>query len=255
MNGGFIIHLPTHAPRRRACTYIPLDQVREPHDLPPYLFMGRLDESTFTTGTKGWSATWRRTDDTWFRIDFDAADRRVDARDSWLARDGFYTCMHHTDLRALAQMRFMSPVAAWENQAEETLEARWNLKYLKAEDGDWLMAGLPDGLMKTLMLPIPVEALPRLVDTFIGFRDAPGMDFPVSGYVVPVMGAVNYLEGPNPDWAMDPGDRATCICARFWKQASRRPPCRCASKAATGRPPGRSGASCPWPSSGCRSLG
>lgn len=103
-------------------------------------------------------------------------------------------------------MRFMTPVPAWENQAEDTLQARWNLKYLKAEEGDWIMAGLPDGLMKTLMLPVPVHSLPRLVETFIDFRDDLAMDFPISGYVIPMMSAVNYIEGRNPAWTMDQSD-------------------------------------------------
>lgn len=70
MTNDYIVHLPTHTPQRRAYTYIPLDQVKVPHDLPPYLFMGRLDESSFTHGSQGWSATWKRNDDTWFRCVF-----------------------------------------------------------------------------------------------------------------------------------------------------------------------------------------
>lgn len=206
MINNYIIHLPTHTPKRRPYAHISLDQIQSSHDLPPYLFMGSLDESSFTHGSHGWSAMWKRDDDTWFCIEYDAADKCVHARDAWLGRDGFYTCAHQPDLSALSQMRFMTPVQAWEDQAEEMLQAQWNLKYMKAEDGDWIMAGLPDGLMKTLILPVTVDALPRLIETFIAFREDPEMDFPISGYVVPIMSSVNYIEGHNPVWAENPGD-------------------------------------------------
>lgn len=206
MNKEFTLHLPTHLPQRRDHPRKPLDAIATVADLPPYLFMGPLEESSCRIDASGWSATWRRDADTWFRIDFDAKDGCIHARDEWLGHEGFYSCMHHNELGRLAQMRFISPVQAWENKAEEVIESRWNLKYLKAEEGDVILAGLPDGLMKTLMLPLPADALPALVDTFAGFRDDPAMDFPVSGYVLPIMGTVNYVEGKNPDWSREPAD-------------------------------------------------
>ena len=206
MNKEFTLHLPTHLPLCREHPRKPLDAIVSLSDLPPYLFMGRLDEASFRSDSSGWSATWCRDATTWFRIDYDAKDGVVHAREQWLGCEGLYSCMHHNELGRLAQMRFMSPVQSWENRAEQILQARWNLKYLKAEEGDWMMAGIPDGFMKTLMLPLPADALPFLVNTFARFRDDPAMDFPVSGYVLPVMGTVNYVEGKNPPWACDPGD-------------------------------------------------
>lgn len=206
MNKEFILHLPSHLPQRRGHPHKSLDAVTSIADLPPYLFMGHLDEPSFNIDSSGWSATWRRDEDSWFHIDYDAKDACIHAREQWLGYEGFYSCMHHNELGRLAQMRFISPVQAWESRAEEVIQTRWNLKYLKAEEGDWMMAGIPDGLMKTLMLPLPADALPLLVKTFSSFRDDPAMDFPVSGYVLPVMGAVNYIEGMNPDWSHDPDE-------------------------------------------------
>jgi hypothetical protein len=204
MNTDYVIHLPTHLPNRRDYPRVPLADVRAPTDLPPYLFMGRLDEDSFTISAAGWSAAWQRDADTWFRLDYDAESGAIEARDAWLGVEGFFSHLGKPDLKILAQMRFIAPVKSWEDQAEQLLQARWNLKYVRAEDGDWIMAGLPDGLMKTLLLPIAVESLPQLVETFAGFRDDSGMDFPVSGYVIPAMSAVNYIEGKNPAWSQEP---------------------------------------------------
>jgi hypothetical protein len=203
INNESILHLPTHLPIRRDHPRVPLDAVRSVSDLPPYLFMGALDESSFHCDASGWSATWQRNEDTWFRIEFDAKDACIHVREQWFGCDGFYSCMHDNQLGRLAQMRFMTPVKSWEEKAETVLQANWNLKYLTAQEGDWMMAGIPDGLMKTLLMPLPIEVLPKLVETFIAFRDDSGMDFPVSGYVLPVMGTVNYVEGKNPEWASE----------------------------------------------------
>ena len=57
MNPEYVIHLPTHLPLRRKHSYVPLTSVKTAVDLPPYLFMGPLDEASFTSGVAGWSAT------------------------------------------------------------------------------------------------------------------------------------------------------------------------------------------------------
>lgn len=204
MKPDHIIHLPTFSPARRPFPNVPLDRVKAPTDLPPYLFPGPLDESAFSCGAKGWSATWRRDSGTWLRIDYDADDRRIDARDAWLGVDGAFSSLHKPDLRLLWQMRFMSPNAVWEKKAEETLEARWNLKYVAADKQGLQVAGLPDGPMKTLVLPVPADRLPHLVEAFAGLRGKELLDFPVSGYVLPALGTVNYVEGKNPPWASNP---------------------------------------------------
>jgi hypothetical protein len=206
MNADYIIHLPSHLPARREYPHVPLTDVKSPIDLPPYLFMGRLDEDSFTITAAGWSAAWQRDAGTWFRLDYNAKSGAIEARENWLGVEGFFSHLGKPDWRVLAQMRYITPVKAWEERAEEILQARWNLKYLKAEDGDWIMAGLPDGLMKTLLLPLPVSSLPVLIEVLAGFRSDPTMDFPVSGYVCPVMGAINYIEGRNPPWAEEPNE-------------------------------------------------
>lgn len=204
MNSDYVIHLPTHLPERRDYPHVPLADVRVPGDLPPYLFMGRLDENSFTIGAAGWSALWQRDTDTWFRLDYDAGSGAIEARETWLGVEGFYSHLSSPDWKILAQMRFIAPVKSWEDHAEQLLQARWNLKYLKAEEGDWIMAGLPDGLIKTLLLPLPVASLPALVDVLAGFRSVPNMDFPVGGFVQPTISSVNYIEGKNPAWSQIP---------------------------------------------------
>lgn len=204
MSDDYTIHLPPFVPIRRPDWQISLDDVRSAADLPPYLFLGQLDASSFDSSKAGWSATWRRDESTWFRLHFDAKSGTIEARDAWLGLDGCITDLGTPDLSLLTKMRFMWPVESWEEKAEEELQTRWNLKYVQAKKGDTLVAGLPDGLMKTLLLPVPVELLPILVETFIGFREDATMDFPVNGYVTPAMGAVNYVEGKNPEWAQDP---------------------------------------------------
>ncbi len=206
MNTDTLIHLPTHLPVRREYPRVPLTDVKAPIDLPPYLFMGPLDEDCFTSNAAGWSATWRRNADTWLRLDYDALSHAIEARETWHGVEGFFSHLGRPDLKILTQMRFTTPVKAWEEHAEQLLQSRWNLKYLKAEDGDLILAGLPDGLMKTLLLPLPVASLPVLVDALAGFRSDPDMDFPVSGFVQPTFSAVNYIEGKNPPWSEVPED-------------------------------------------------
>lgn len=206
MSNEFILHLPTHLPVRRDYPHVAMDAVMSIADLPPYLFMGPIDESTFRIDSTGWTVTWRSNEETWFRIEYDAKAGFIHAHDQWLGCTGVHSCIQHNELDKLAKMLFMAPVRAWEEKAKEVFQSRWNLEYIKAEEGDWMVAGIPDGLMKMLMLPLSVDALPVLFDTVANFRDDPVMDFPVSGYVLPVMGTVNYVEGKNPDWTRDPGD-------------------------------------------------
>ena len=47
MNDDYTIHLPTFTPIRRPFPDVSVDAVRHPADLPPYLFMGRLDDTLF----------------------------------------------------------------------------------------------------------------------------------------------------------------------------------------------------------------
>ena len=132
MNAEYIIHLPSHLPTRRAYPHVSLPDVKAPIDLPPYLFMGCLDEDSFTIAATGWSAVWKRDNDTWFRLDYNAASGAIEARETWLGVEGFFSHLGKPDWKVLAQMRFITPVKAWEEHAEDILQARWNLKYMKA---------------------------------------------------------------------------------------------------------------------------
>lgn len=141
---------------------------------------------------------------TWFRIDFDAGDQAVHAHVSWLGCEGVHSCVRNGSLAQLAQLCFMWPVDSWEDKAAEVLEKRWNLKYFKMEPWEPGFVGIPDGPFRTLILPLSAEALPALVEAFAGFRSDPAIDFPVSGFVVPLAGSVSYVEGKNPGWSNTP---------------------------------------------------
>jgi hypothetical protein len=200
------IHLPAHSPCRRPDPHIAVEAVKAPDDLPPYLFMGHLDASTFALDPRGWSATWGQGSRDGFRLDYDRESGILKAEGQWLGVHSRLFPQGRTPLTELAQLRCLCPIDAWEEKARSTLPARWNLMYLAAGKGDPVIAGVPEGPLKTLLLPIAVDFLPQLVECFARFGDDPRMDFPVNGFITPVRGAVNYVEGRNPDWSQDAGE-------------------------------------------------
>lgn len=67
------IQLFRYHPTRRAFAFDALDPARvtKAKDLPPYLVLGPLDESSFRASAAGWSASWRGAKrDTFLQIDY-----------------------------------------------------------------------------------------------------------------------------------------------------------------------------------------
>jgi hypothetical protein len=198
------IYLSRHIPIRREYPEVPLGNVRAPTDLPPYLFLGPLDESGFISSENGWNATWKRDEATWFHIDYDRKADGLTCRDCWKGLDGHFSGMHGGDLKKLARIHFLAPFSEWEDLAAKTFQERWNINYCKPEKTDVIIAGMPDGLMKTLILPVQANWLPVLRQTFAGFLNDAQIDFPVGGFVTLLDGGVWYSEQGNPHWVRSP---------------------------------------------------
>jgi hypothetical protein len=197
------IVLPKFLPTRRSWSGKLPEHIGRASDLPPYLFLGELDETSIRDDKTSWQAIWQRDAETWHRLEYDKHQHMLKSYWCWQGSSGGFSLMHSLDWRMLTQLKFSAHIDTWEEAALEIIEGEWNVRYIKHEEGIPLMAGMPDGLMKTFCLPVSAHQLGDLVTAFESLGDNTGIDFPVTGFVRFVYSSVHYVEGKNPDWATD----------------------------------------------------
>jgi hypothetical protein len=147
--------LPPEAPPWRE-----IPEVASADDLPPRLFLGDLDRDTVSITPEGWSARYVDNDpSTHVQLRYTAADGQFRLESAWQGITGSFAFLRNPTWRRLVQLLFTGYVDTWETAMQSSLR-RYNVVYLPGTENTPIMAGLPDGDMRTIAVPVPVGALP-----------------------------------------------------------------------------------------------
>ncbi|MBI5853471.1 MAG: hypothetical protein HZB39_20875 [Planctomycetes bacterium] len=172
-------------------------------DLPPYLILGGLDETSFHLRPDGWSACWVGLEaGTKFAIDYDAGAHRYSIQQHWCALEGPYSVVSAelSLARALSHFVGLCSDPLWGRTAKRHLEQAYHLEYFLPEGNAVTFFGIPDGDHRTLVLPIAVDQLRRtramLSSMFV--EERPPYAIHVEARLVTE--AINHIEGKAPDW-------------------------------------------------------
>lgn len=184
---------------------IPLPRIERPHrgmrgtladieqsqDLPSRLIFGDLVEDSFT-GQKGeWAAQYR--DESGNGLTLSVSEGRFTARPVFLGRKGF-SIGPADHPKAFASLLSLTG-SDWDRVLKEYLEARFPL-FVSVPTSDRPMSMyLPDGWLRTLLLPVRPEMLPNLLAMHQELQGDPALAAGLMANVYLAPNSVNYVEG------------------------------------------------------------
>jgi len=202
------IPLFRHVPHRRPfdwATWQP-SVVRSAADLPPYLIFGDLDASSFQWSAAGWQARWQGTEhDTHFDVTYRAAEQRYELRQTWRGIDGGFSCYPaRIPLpKLILQTLCMAFPRGWDKAAKEHLEQAYQVTILEPSNGSCTVAGMPDGALRTIAIPVATKDLRPIRDWLRDAISAAHARYPVFAEAKLTFQAINHLEGKAPSWTTD----------------------------------------------------
>lgn len=178
-------------------------KVRSAKDLPPYLILGPLDESTFKITSEGWSAIWQGTEkDTHFKIKYLAAKTRYEINQNWCGVDGgFSIYTSQIPLGKLITTLYIGGFpSSWDREAKNALEQKYQITYIEQPKEYPTMCGIPDGTFKTVAFPVSIRNLRPVREWLQKITIHSDINYPISAEAKLIFQAINYLEGKAPDW-------------------------------------------------------
>jgi hypothetical protein len=203
-----VIGLPRCNVERRPYSFddLVLDDVRGPIDLPPYLIFGVLLDEGFKETETGWCAHWGDVETgTYFEVDFNQSENRVFIRQFWCGVEGSSTISPSGRPlgRLIGQVLYSQFPHIWDEAAAKGLEGRFRIKYVPFQEGMTITCGIPDGVMKTLCIPLGIGDLRSFILDWDKMITEEHFSFPIAGYIKKINGTVNYVQGQSPEWACD----------------------------------------------------
>lgn len=185
-------------PHRPSCGG--LAGVRRASDLPSRLIFGDLDESSFKVFAEGWQAAYR--DGSGNVLELSVSGRRFSAKPTFLGARGL-SCGPVDPPRAFGELLNLG-APQWNARLKEHLEARYPITVPELDADQPSVLYIPDGWLRTILIPVAPEQLPRLLEWHLTLMDDPGLAAAMTGDVAQAFNAVNYIEGR---WqgGLDPG--------------------------------------------------
>ncbi|MFY9183547.1 MAG: hypothetical protein WBJ45_10605 [Limnohabitans sp.] len=177
--------------------------VRSAEDLPQYLILGDLDQSTFQLSAGGWSARWQgKEDDTYFAVAYKAGAGRWEVRQTWCGLDGgFSTYPARMQLdKLIGQTLYMQFPRNWDREAKSQLESEYQITVVEQPENSYTFCGIPDGAFRTIVFPIAVRNLRPVRQWIQDIVDESPLAYPITVDAKLVFQALNYLEGKAPEW-------------------------------------------------------
>ncbi len=168
--------------------------VRQASDLPSRLLLGKLERKSFLANGDDWQA--RYTADS-SRIDLSWNRNNLVAVQHWHGREALTSSGDGT-FAQLSQAGIAQ--SSWLREVPTILDPPLNVFI---EPGDVELAPaffsfFPDGLMLTLLLPIPFKTLVVCTDLFQHLDDDPRILAPMSAVLQRGWSVVNYIEAKSP---------------------------------------------------------
>lgn len=178
-------------------------RVRSAEDLPQYMILGDLDQSTFHLSAGGWSARWQgMEDDTYFDVSYMADVGRWEVRQTWCGLDGgFSTFPSRMPLdKMIVQTLYMQFPLNWDREAKSQLESAYQINVVEQPENAYTFCGIPDGAFRTIIFPIAVRNLRPVRQWIRDIVDESPLAYPITVEAKLVFQALNYLEGKAPEW-------------------------------------------------------
>ena len=169
-------------------------------DLPSRLFIGSLEPSSFISNDRYWSARYTDADPgTQLLLRYDRAANLLETQFFWHGISGLATLGPGDDWKDLHLKMATGFPLAWQQHAGDTIEREFNARYLPERDNRQLMIGLPDGLFRSILIPVPVSALMRLVELFDAIDADPAIAVPSRMHATLSPSRVEYRPNHCPD--------------------------------------------------------
>ena len=168
-----VIPLVRHVPSRRSFELRGFDpsNVRTAIDLPPYLVLGTLDEGSFTQRDDGWSAVFQGCEpDTRLRLAFHASRGVYELQETWRGIEGNrWTGSGTVPLdRIVGELLHLRFPAAWSIGLGAALQAISHVHSVAAPTHLPSLVGVPDGPMRTIVIPVARSSLRSVRATLTG---------------------------------------------------------------------------------------
>jgi hypothetical protein len=174
--------------------------VRTAADLPSRLIFGDLDEASFKATTDGWQAAYR--DGRGNGVELSVSDHRFSATLAFLGGSGL-SCGPADPPRAFGTLLSLG-AHGWDAQLKDYLESNYPITVAESDARQASAFYLPDGWLRTLLVPVAPGQLPEFLDWHLSLSNDPEVSAPLTGSVALAFNAVNYIEGRWQD-GLDPG--------------------------------------------------
>ena len=199
------IQLFRYWPSRASFSWANFDPARvdSVEKLPPYLILGDLDPESCTFSPQGWSAVWQGTEpQTHFDVRYLADDGRFEIRQTWRdVEGGFSTYPARVTLeRIIAETLYMRFPGDWDSSAKMDFERRFQLHYVEQIENTVDFCGIPDGVFRTIAVPIAIKDLRSVRQWLEETSNQSGLRYPISAEAKLNFQAISYVEGKAPDW-------------------------------------------------------
>jgi hypothetical protein len=203
-----IIKLAKYSPVRNGIGLAELNpaHIRGVADLPDYLILGSLDVSQCEFSEKGWRAKWQGIEsDTFFEINYFANKEQYEIRQQWRGVDGGLSSYpSRVPLNKLIpQSLYMTFPKGWDQEAKNSLEDTYQVKYQEEVEGLYNVCFLPDGAFRTIAFPVSVKGLRGVREWLEDIAENDDLAYPFSAEAKLIFQAVNYIEGKAPEWTQN----------------------------------------------------
>ena len=202
-----LIHLVRHYPVRRSFSLKSFDPVGvcEAGDLPPYLMLGSLDESSFELSSEGWSAIYRGCEEgTHLRLKFKHEGGFYSIHEKWCGVEGAIAGAHAPSLSLfnfVGRVLYPTFPEKWDRAAKENLERDFQINYVETPPQCPISVGVPDGVFRTIAIPIGVQDLRRARAWLRCLAESGRVPYPFSAEAKPFFQTVRYAKAEDPAWA------------------------------------------------------
>jgi hypothetical protein len=177
--------------------------VRSPADLPQYLILGDLDQSTFHQSASGWSARWQGTEeDTHFEVAYKADTSRWEIRQTWCGLDGGFSLFpSRMPLdKVIAQALYTQFPRNWDGVAKAQMESAYQVTVVEQPESAYAFCGIPDGAFRTIIFPIAVRNLRPVRQWIQDIVEESPLAYPITVDAKLLLHVLNYIEGKAPEW-------------------------------------------------------
>ena len=195
-------------------TYISLPCIDRPHrpmrttlagviekaDLPGRLLFGDLVDDSFRKDPSGWSVAYR--DGFGNGIDLVVRGEQFRATPFFLGKNSF-SLGPATRKEAFLQLIGLAG-DHWALALKEHLEARYPVNVAEPLEHQPSACYLPDGWLRTLLIPVPEERLGDVLRFHLALADDPLLGAPQMGSLALQPQVINYVEGRAPEGCDEP---------------------------------------------------